>query len=127
MDTKRLRNMLQRTRRRTPAPIPGPPAPLSPRLLRLAVEAIRALHADGPIHGERTFGAGKDKLWVHLVAGGRVEFAAPSCDGFPAHSAVLHQREFESMCAWIRAEFDSISKPKTKTLRTSAQQMKFVN
>jgi|ERR1700723_703473 hypothetical protein len=114
MDAKRLSRMMHRTRRRVPDPEP------SPHMLDLTVQAIRATHTTGAIHNEREFGTG-EKLWVHLCAGSRVEFAAPAEGGFPAQSVVLHQREFEAMVSWIRAEFEVIAKAK------HAQPAKFLN
>jgi hypothetical protein len=152
MNTRRLSKMLHRTKRRAPAeekikgdisaalPCPAQPHRAEPchaqpdhalsnrsecntkRLAELTAQAIAATH--GPIHHDRTFGSGSDRLWCHICMGQQIEFVAPACEGLPLRSAVLHRSEFEAMVSWIRAEFDSISKPKTAR---PAQHAQFVN
>src|ERR1700735_5290422 len=113
MNTKRLSKMLHRTRRRAPAPITTPTiqaevssGSFSPRVAQLAAELVHSMLSDGPIHGDRTFGSGSDRLWCHICMGQQIEFVAPACEGLPLRSAVLHRSEFEAMVSWIRAEFD---------------------
>ena len=129
MKTRKLHKALHRTRRRAPAAetlnnVKCSPAPLSPRVVQQAAELVHSMLSDGPIHGDRTFGSGSDRLWCHICMGQQIEFVAPACEGLPLRSAVLHRSEFEAMVSWIRAEFDSISKPKTAR---PAQQAQFVN
>lgn len=107
MKAKRLHTMFKRKRRRTRQPITAPF--VAPHHI---ARALAALASGVPAHNDRTFGTGSDQIWAHIVSGNRVEFIAPARDGFPQHSAVLHQREFENMCAWIRCEFASLDKTK---------------
>src|ERR1700723_1241393 len=129
MKTRKLHKALHRKRRRAPANLvynvhKVEAAPLSPRVVQQAAELVHSMLSDGPIHGDRTFGSGSDRLWCHICMGQQIEFVAPACEGLPLRSAVLTRQEFETLVAWVRAEFDSISKPKTAR---QAQQAAFVN
>jgi hypothetical protein len=72
-------------------------------------------------HESRIIATQDEKLWCHMVAGGRVEIKTlPANETHePYTSAVLSRAQFESLVYWIRGQFAA--------LEQAAKQPQFLN